>query len=70
MDLATDSLRQWVVRKLEFMADTVGILQARVLAQYVKTKTPIQEWNTKVVPVKKMLIKQLMESGYEEIPEI
>lgn len=41
MDVATDEIRQFVIRNLELLADKMGVQQARVLAQAVKAKSEL-----------------------------
>ncbi|KAH6673305.1 hypothetical protein B0J14DRAFT_481483 [Halenospora varia] len=50
MDLATQSVRQWVIRRLRLLALTVGISQANVLAEYMEQRKEFEEWNTKPTP--------------------
>ncbi|KAH8646955.1 hypothetical protein BGZ60DRAFT_391555 [Tricladium varicosporioides] len=50
MDLATETVRQWVIRRLRLLASNVGILQANVLAEYIEQRKEFEEWKTKPTP--------------------
>jgi hypothetical protein len=45
MELTTEPLKKWVVNRLHFMADSVGISQARVLASHIMLGREIPDWD-------------------------
>lgn len=60
MDLATDDLREWVINRLESIADSAGISQAQILARHLALKQnmdailetmPISGSTSKAAPV-------------------
>jgi hypothetical protein len=45
MDLTTDEIREWVIRRLRDIGDAVGLRQALVIAEYLADRKHISAWD-------------------------
>lgn len=45
MDLSTDEIREWVVRRLQLIAEIEGVQQANIMASHLVNKDALQPWD-------------------------